>query len=479
MAVLHILATWLPLLLAAGTVLWLGWRGKPAWATPRCGACGYDLRGRDPEQVADCPECGADLQKKRAVRFARRGGHRWGVMWWGVWLAAMPFVVTGGFWLQSLSQARLNPAARISPGQLQQLTTDDLIRHQLPQQFDEPWVWNVLDQRLGRGEMTGGQVAEAVRVLTQQMAAAKPLGWDGPLSWSGTFMKQALAIPGVPDAEKVAFYQAYHGNTPQIGPLQRLPDGEQQVEVRVEFGNTWGSSMPHVLAWRIRDIQVAGGSASFTTQQIGGNMFEADAKARLEPGPHEVVVELECILYDVGRYPNVDLSAVPAANWPAGMHRWTIEAKTSLEVMDPAVPAVRQVEAIEMRAAIEAGVKIPAVTLARRGSSDTLASFEVDVELDLPVPVSFDVSLDFGNGQEPQNVGIAYWWLQGDEVRDWVSNLGSLTHPPSPDVREVTVILTPNPEHVEEYAEVTEIWGGTMRIEGVPLQRLDLPADER
>jgi len=56
MSFLGIFVLFVPLLLACGTLLMMAWWGKPAWSTPYCRKCRYDLRGRNPEETRACPE---------------------------------------------------------------------------------------------------------------------------------------------------------------------------------------------------------------------------------------------------------------------------------------------------------------------------------------------------------------------------------------------------------------------------------------
>ena len=67
-------------------LVWRGWRGRQVDTHPLCRRCGYDLVGLplvtsevDPADSARqraCPECGADLRRRRAVRTGNRVRHR-------------------------------------------------------------------------------------------------------------------------------------------------------------------------------------------------------------------------------------------------------------------------------------------------------------------------------------------------------------------------------------------------------------------
>ena len=82
----------------AGLVLGLlalvvGWRGRRVDDHPVCRRCGFDLFGRPAESTA-CPECGANLARRRAVRIGRRQRRR-GLLACGAVLLLVSFVPLG------------------------------------------------------------------------------------------------------------------------------------------------------------------------------------------------------------------------------------------------------------------------------------------------------------------------------------------------------------------------------------------------
>src|SRR6476646_10396854 len=58
-------------------LIYRGWRGRRIDSHPLCRKCGYDLVGQ-PADVGQCvcPECGADLARRRAVKMGHRARHR-------------------------------------------------------------------------------------------------------------------------------------------------------------------------------------------------------------------------------------------------------------------------------------------------------------------------------------------------------------------------------------------------------------------
>src|SRR5437773_4249665 len=63
------------LAIAAFALAWFGLRGRAVDDHPHCRECGYDLFGR-PASGGVCPECGAELNRRGAVRFGERR-RRW------------------------------------------------------------------------------------------------------------------------------------------------------------------------------------------------------------------------------------------------------------------------------------------------------------------------------------------------------------------------------------------------------------------
>lgn len=464
---------YLPLLLAAVTIIRLGWRGRPVWTTPHCGGCGYDLRGRDPEQLADCPECGAELGGKRGITYARPGGHRWGVMTWGVVVAIMPVLIVAGFWIATTLQARLNPTRTMqNPSQLATLSTDDLIQHQLPAMIDKPWAWQVLEQRQQQGQLTPAQTTRAVEVMAREMAALKPAGWDGPLHWCDQFLAQAMASGGVDQPAAVAFYRAYHGPAAVIQNLPRLQPDADRFDLGLEYGSDWNTGqLPHELAWRVKTVTVAGKPLAFDFRYHGGNTSDGHVEGTFPSGSHPLVVEIECLLYDKAQFPNVDMSQIPIENWPGGLERWTIQTVAPLEVLDPEVAAIQLVTPAEHAAAIERGIGVPAVAISP-GNSGPRATLTVDFDDDLPLAVSFEVAIDWGDG--PRALGVVHQVREGTTRRSRTNAARNIPAPPA-GVDRTDVILTPLTKPVEEYSFVDEIWGGTIVLRDVPLRRLDLP----
>ena len=147
-------------------LLAIGLRGRRTDDHPLCRRCGYDLTGRSGDATR-CPECGADLARRRATRV----GHR----------RRRPGLIVAGIGLALAALAVAAPAAR------RLARTDPItlvpiwwLRHEL----NGPASGQVaalaeLSRRQGMGRLSAAQVAAVSdRALeVQSTLAARPPGW--------------------------------------------------------------------------------------------------------------------------------------------------------------------------------------------------------------------------------------------------------------------------------------------------------------
>ena len=60
--------------------------------------------------------------------------------------------------------------------------------------------------------------------------------------------------------------------------------------------------------------------------------------------------------------------------------------------------------------------------------------------------------------------------MSGDQLEGNVNRIG-------PSIRDADIILTPNPSHIEQFPEVSKIWGKEVVLRGIPLERLDIKSN--
>ena len=97
----------------------------------------------------------------------------------------------------------------------------------------------------------------------------------------------------------------------------------------------------------------------------------------------------------------------------------------------------------------------------------------------MPVPISFDVTLRVGDRSIPG--GKLWASIQGSADRQIDSRSGQdvtiALAPLGPEISEGSIILTPNPQYVEHLGSVERIWGKEIVFRRVPLTRQDVPKE--
>ncbi|HWE97211.1 MAG TPA: hypothetical protein VG269_24845 [Tepidisphaeraceae bacterium] len=164
------------LLLVSLALLTLGFRGRRTDDHPVCRRCGFDLFGKPPESVR-CSECGAELNRRRAVRLGNRR-HRPMVV-----LLAMPLLLGAFSLLGTLRWVTIHRAQAIHYLPVWWLTNE--LNGSAGQNRDDALA--ELDRRLLLGKLSAAQVARiAGRALAIQADATLP--WS--VAW-GDFVEHS------------------------------------------------------------------------------------------------------------------------------------------------------------------------------------------------------------------------------------------------------------------------------------------------
>ena len=277
--VLAIATTVGPFVLAMATIIWLGWRGsKPS---------------------------------RRLIA-------------WGVLLLITPFLgqVASGLLLPSGQPIRV-------------LSTARLIGNRLPQQVDEPWVWNELEYRLTSGELSQEEVGQAVQELTAHMEKTRPQGWNQPLTWQRKFLVAARQQGLISQEVLVRLCEAFYGTRPTFKPFDPLQPGPCTIMLELKYGNPWAqsASLGVTAVWHVNSVTVDGQPAHLTFSQMStGQDWNAACKVDLDAGDHELLIEVECALVDDSKLLSVDVNTATPDQWPAALKRWKVEVKAPLRV---------------------------------------------------------------------------------------------------------------------------------------------------
>ena len=100
------------------------------------------------------------------------------------------------------------------------LSTNRLITKRLPDQTNEPWIWNELKRRLDSGSLTGEEDGESNKTLVAYMKKSRPTGWDQPLPWQDQCLKAAVSAKRVSDHGLLDF-ATFYGKRPAISRRRR------------------------------------------------------------------------------------------------------------------------------------------------------------------------------------------------------------------------------------------------------------------
>ncbi len=469
LGVLSLLSTAVPFLLAIVTILWIGFRQKPAWSTPICGECMGQLRERKPDRLTNCPECGADLTDPKAVLYVRVQGRRWGLVVWGGLLLVTPVLGIGALFV---AQHFIGP----SPSNLRGVSTKELIQQRLPKRIDEPWVWRELENRLTAGKLSQKEVDEAVQQLIAHMKTTRPQGWDRPLNWQDDFLKSANQAKKISDPVLFALCDAFYGPKPVVEPLPRIREGQQGFEIEVKYGSTWSghSGLGVELLWEVTQVLLDGKPIDVRQNHKHGERWSGHYDGSLAAGDYEVTVEIQCAYVDQGKLVGLNAHDLPAKRWPKTRRQWKQTASAPLKVYTKDVQIVPLSKDPRRDPNTTGGIEVSRfVVQADRDDSKKLI-LKTNFTSGLTIPLSCDVEAVFHD----QRVDLGRMWVVKTEnsTRSSGSQLQKRIDTLAPSVKYADIILTPNPSHIEHRPEVSEIWGEKIILRAIPVERLDLEA---
>jgi hypothetical protein len=470
MGVLAAVSTGVPFLLAIGTIIWIGLRGKPAWLAA-CSQCQCDLRWESPADVAFCPKCGADLTGPMGMRCTRVPGRRWGLIVWAGVLLATPIAATASL---IIAQRLIGP----SPGGLGMLSTPQILQQQLPNQVDQPWVWDELERRLQTGSLTQQDVDAALKALTTHMKTKRPNGWNQPLSWQADFVKAAVQAGKISEPVFLALCDAFYGPKPTIRPLPRVREDQPGFGIGVEYGSPWSSHSGFgvELVWEVRRVLLDGQPVEVRQNYKVGDRWSARHDGSLKAGDHEVTIEVEGAYIDQAKLIGLNAADLPASRWPKARKRWKKSVSAPLKVYakgERVVPLNTDSRRDPNRTG---GLKIERLVVQADKDGKKIVLL-VAFTAELSIPLSCDVAAVLPS----QTVQLGGVWVVHDRgcMDSGPNQLEARVDTLDASVKYAEIILTPNPKHIEYRPEVSEIWGGKIILKRIPIERLDLETGQQ
>ena len=453
--------TWLWLIpasafIAAVAMLWLGLRGRRVNDHPICRRCGFDLFNR-PETSARCPECGADLDKPRAIRIGRRERRGFFVATGGTLLA---IVLTLGGTLLVVTLAVGGAAGYAA------FTITDWQPHKpawwLVRELNDPRVRNAavseLSARLGAGKLAPHQVNAAVdKALSIQADAAE--AWNPSL---GDFIEDARRAKRLDDPRWERFARQTPRHILRVRRRVRhgdpipyaIYDGSARVGNRTQFHAAWRRLTASMAGGPILDSRRTGAAMplNLTGSNTAGDAVEAAEYAdRVAPGTHTLVIDLEVDVQHGGQHVE-DLSIATT----------TLRLTAPFELLPASSPSVAVIEDESIRAAMERAI----VGQTSASVNAMLGPRRVEVVLNChgaPRGIGYQVYA-IVDGHEQQVRFIA---CEGGTSNRWHMSFDMPDNMKTVDA--IDLLYKPSVEAAARTTDVFEIWGGTILHERIPV----------
>ena len=340
------------------------------------------------------------------------------------------------------------------------LSNQQILQSALPKGIDQPWVWRELATRVSGDRLTGEEVDRAFQVLAAHL---KKQPVNGPLSWQQSFIKAVDSKNlGSQDARCVladAFF----------GPPQLQLHGRQQIGIR--YGSPWGrnNGVGLELLFEVKSVSVAGQKVAFKNDTFGGQNRSLMLNSPLPPSD-DVQVELDCAYVHTSKLFGLNLERLDEKVMPDPMKRWSqvVSLNVSKKLGKPSLVTAPKRDPTSSLAVSRIvvhndreGGKLFVLELNRTSSSE-----DVDFCSELYLHVDEVNMVDMGN---------AYWHREGDSTSSSGNTYrGRFSGRLDDDIKFVDIELKPNVEYATEKGIFQEIWGKTIRLHDIPIERLDL-----
>lgn len=492
-----LLAVGVPVLIAAVALIWIGLRGRHAWASPYCRKCKYDLRGRVPEETPACPECGCNLERKRAIGYVRHRP-RWSLVALGIFVLLSPGLVWAGF--VGFERARQKATAvagvnavvnSINASELPN-QSDDIVLAWTEAKPDQSAGWDELKARIQGGTLSNADAIAAIDLLIEYMNHAHVPGSRMSLYQQEGFLSAVYAADLVDDERMRGVTEAFYGQFPVI-QIERVRS-YQRSEVEIDYARDLRfqayEELPWRVVWDLHPVKIG----QNTAETSNFRRYSSDMRFYLNPirpdlleaGGHDVIFKLEIGLFDQEDLIGYDEEKTRLKDWPPARVRWIQEVVEKLVIYDrdhPPVtlttetsnkPSASHFRIDHVVARYETGIRY-------RSSLEDRFSREADTDTQKPrvflkitavsaidIPLSMSAALHIGKdrvGLDPLTFTNSAdskieWEIEGDasRVRDWDA--------------PAKLVLTPDPAHLFSDSTVDRCWGEPIVIEGIKVKTL-------
>jgi predicted RNA-binding Zn-ribbon protein involved in translation (DUF1610 family) len=448
-------------LLTAIALLLVGLRGRQIDDHPHCRRCGHDLTGRSADSV-QCPECGAELVRRRAVRIGQRR-RRDGPLWTG-WAALV------------LATIVLSPHVRRMWRSFvwEEHKPEWWLRHDLAgSAANRDAALSELSHRVSVADLSHGTALSVADLALAAQAGTTP--WDG--AWGG-YLESAYAVGQLDRARWVTYArQALRASLvcrPVIRPGDPLSVALLSNDWRAGSGisaTVIGSATLYVDGKAVHIDR--GDIDSIAWAHINlDNMFDpgwgepqipGEATSRLKPGRHTVTASARLYLGSYGEITD----AVPAPAPNRVLAELGLPLSAVVQVVDAAHAPAVSVSDPNLKPAILSAIQIHSVQVVGQSGMVSVAVHVANAPARLAFAVAIHpVGMTTPTLTSGQSATAAIDVPPGDTDDFPVSVFGTI----DPAVNLVDVTLQPAVEAARAGIDLTPIWGEAITIRNVPVK---------
>jgi len=396
---------------------------------------------------------------------------------WALLLAFTP--VVGGLCIPLFSflqrQGFQQPTiARASPSDYPNIATPLLISKYLPPKVSEPWVWNELEARIRNRSLSPEEATDALQVFIDHMKKSKPGGWDQSLSWQRQFIDDGKKNNLFSDDTIIEFLDAFF-KKPTV-KYSRIRENSKKLPLTINVGNRWSDSvLGYALLWNVKSVAIDGQVVETKLGYRDLNDQRVVYENSLETGDHELKISLESAYVSKAKLVGLDTSKLKSSAWPKALKSWeeTIVVPFKVYSEDDQIVQLSKDPLNDPRGNITCSL------IAQNENETKKIVLQLNIDSGVPISCSFKVKALVGDDQE---IPLGYIYEAKRSGGGMVSGGSTKTvsvDELSPEIRAADLILKPYPRGVERFNDVEEIWGRTITIKNVAIERYDLEKNGR
>ena len=400
-----------------------------------------------------------------------------GLRVWALLLAFTPLV--GGlcvplFYHLQRTVSRPPAPASASPSDYPDIATPLLISKYLPPKVDEPWVWNELETRIRKRTLSPEEANDALQVFIDHMKKSKPGGWDQHLSWQRQFIDNGQKNNLFSDKKMVQFLDGFF-KKPSVD-LARIRENSKKLPFKIRVGSDWSNSdLGYSLLWNVKSVAIDNQVVKTKVKYRQRSDHSAVYENSLVSGDHELKIVLESAYIEDAKLVGLDTSKLKSSSWPKALKSWeeTIVVPFKVYTKDDQIIQLSKDPLNDPREYITCSL------IAQNDNETKKMVLQLKIDSSVPISCSFEVTALVGDDQE-----ISLGHVYRAKRANGRSTGGGTTRSVrlkelAPEIRAADLVLKPYPSAVEKYGDVMEIWGPTIMIKNVAIQRYDLEKNNR